>query len=96
MIALNEAVDQLIELYRKRNAELVVRQERVQTTAQAHKLHRMLNNDIFPFLFTLRQIDPDNYGPLARLAEIELADINQIIRARRTRWANKKEEDERI
>lgn len=93
---LHVSLDQLVELYRLTNDEKVKRKQRVQTTAQAHKVHRILNNDIFPFLFTFQQVDPDHYDSLAQFVEFELKNANAVIRARRTRWANKKEEDERI
>jgi len=88
--ALQATLNQLAELYRLTNNEKVKRKQRVQTTAQAGKVHRILNNDIFPFLFTFQQVDPDHYDSLAQFVEFELKNANAVIRARRTRWANKK------
>ncbi|MUP38413.1 DUF6261 family protein [Labilibaculum euxinus] len=96
LTVLHLSLDQLKVLYRLTNTEQVKRKQRVQTTAQAHKVHRILNDDIFPFLFTFRQVDPDRYDSFARFVEFELKNTNAVIRARRTRWANKKKEDERI
>lgn len=92
VVALKKAVGNLNNYYHLRNDELIVQKQKVQTTAQAHKVHRLLNEEIFPFLFVLCKLDSDNYSHLARIAELELKEINKKIRARRTMWAKRREE----
>jgi hypothetical protein len=96
LLGLRDLVDQLMTMYRLSINEKAKRKERVQTTAQAQKVHRLLNEEIFPMLFTLCKLDPDNYGKLARIAETDLKKINQKIRTRRTMWAKRREESKGI
>jgi|GEM_PF-2768762 len=92
VLALKEAVGRLNNYYRLRIDELIIRKQNVQTTAQAHKVYRLLNEEIFPMLFTLCKLDPDNHGKLARIADLELKETNKKIRARRSMWAKRREE----
>lgn len=96
IVGLRDLINQLQTAHRLSIEEKVKRKQRVQTTAQAHKVHRLLNEEILPFLFTLRKLDPDNYGKLARIAELELKEINMKIRARRSMWAKRREETKEV
>lgn len=96
LLGLRDLLNQLMTTRSLSVNEKVKRKARVQTTAQAQKVHRFLNEEILPFLFTLRKLDPDNYGKLARIAENDLKEINRKIRARRNMWAKRREEAKEV
>ena len=86
--------NQLIETYNLSIEEKIKRRERVQATAQGHKVHKILNEEILPFLFTFRKVDPENYEQLASIAEVKLIECNKKIRVRRNIWAKRRAKEE--
>ncbi|WP_282126509.1 DUF6261 family protein [Marinifilum flexuosum] len=72
--------------------ERAQRKERVQATAQAQKVHKLLNEEILPILFTFQKLEPESYDRMARTFQVSLKKMNQKIRKRRADWVKRREE----
>ena len=89
LLAIVKFCEKLRDLVRNSTIESIEREKRIQPTAQAKKIHKIMNNEFLPYLYTMRMVDPKNHNKLAKLVDVEVKEINTKIRARRTRWVNR-------
>jgi hypothetical protein len=82
---------ELNELIAASALERTQRNDRKQATAVARKIQNLFNEELIPYINVMRKSRPEQHESFARLVNMQVAEINTKIRARRTNWKRNKD-----